>query len=448
MADDLDVALQMPSTDAGAEATRAGKGAAGPGGDNPLVPPEDSTTRPRDQREISEATRKAIRAIAEAGKKADAVDLGGDEDLVPMEHEPAITTQPAGSPARAVEAQAKAEPAPATAPQGQPQPPAAQPAAPAADPGATAAAASATAAEIMARAEADRIRADVDRRAKDLEAREAALKEREKRLPDQAAFAERPAAALVDLVRNALGLTDKDDAELREVISDIVTEVSVDRLGVQLPDEVKAKLEGRKAVRTAKALTRRLDQRESDIAAQREAQRKADEEALAARDQADRERKAISLVRDLVGGTKDSHPFLHAAGDLGLVEDPSAVVVELIRAQRAQGQPADWQAAVKLANDHFRPKVEAAVKRSASLSTLLNPAPAQAAPAQAAPAAPATQQVGEQVPRPKTLTTTPTAPVTEAAPDDTTEYEDRHDQRHRNLRRVWAKHKGRFQLEP
>lgn len=438
--ENLDVALQMPSTDTGAEATletRRGATAAR-SGDNPLTPPQDSTTAIRDQRVISDATRKAIAKIAALGKEsgASAADLG--DDLVPMEHVPAAETP--ASPAKVAEAAARAAVAPAAAAPA----PVAAPVGPA--PEVAAQAAQAHAAEIMARAEAQRLEGEHAQRVKELEAREARLAAREKLLPDRTALAERPGEALASLLRNALGLTDKDDAELKDAISDLVTEASMQHLGVTLPDEVKTKLEARKALRSVKAYRLDLDRKEAEMTATREAHLKADKDAVEQREAADRERKAISLVRELVGGTKESHPFIHAAGELGLVEDPSAVVVELIRAQRARGESADWQAAVKLANDHFRPKVEAAVKRSASLSTLLNPAPAaSAAPVAAAPAAAASQQVGEQVRRPTTLTTTPTAPTTlEGQPDDGTELEDRYDRRHRGLRTLFAKHKSRF----
>lgn len=438
MSDDLDVSIQLPSTDAGAESaaiTRRDGGAAPRVGDDPLVQPPDATTTLRDQRVVSDSTRKAIARIAELGKKASAVDLG--DELVPMEHDAGAaraTPEPAAKPAAAV--------APARAPDA---PPVERPADP---PAGAARAAEATAAEIMARAEVDRLRADHEGRVKDLEAREARLAAREKLIPDRAAFAERPGAALATMLRNALGLGEKDDAELKEAISDLVTEASMEHLGVTLPDEVKTKLDARRALRTVKAVKQDVARQQEELAAQREAGAKADREAGEQRERADNERKAITLVRELVGGTKDSHPFIHAAGELGIIEDPTAVVVELIRAQRARGEPADWQAAVRLANDHFRPKVEAAVKKSATLSALLNPAaPAgsSAAPAPAAVAAPASQQVGDQVRRPTTLTTTPTAPATpDPGTDDGPEMEDRYDRRHRNLRGIYAKHKSRF----
>lgn len=439
MSDEFDVALQMPSTDAGAESapiTRAG--VAAPAGDNPLVAPPDSTTALREQRTISDATRKAMARIAQLGKQPDTtVDVG--DELVPMEHDAAAKPAPAKvSPSAAAEAQARAaaQPVP-VAPT--PPPVLEQPAA-----APQAAQSAAQAAEIMARAEADKLRSEHEQRVKDLEAREARLAEREKLLPDRAALAERPGSALAAILRNALGLTDNDadKAELKAAISDLVTEASVEHLGIELPDEVKTKLEARRALRSVKAYKHDMERREAELAKQRETQQKADKDAAEQRDAADREAKAIKLVGELVVGTRETHPFLHAAGELGLT-DPTSVVVDLIRAQRARGEQADWQAAVKLANDHFRPKVEAAVKKSATLSTLINPA--APAPVAAAPAAPATQQVGEQVRRPTTLTTTPTAPAhQDPAPDDGLEVEDRYDRRHRSLRSLYAKHRTRF----
>ncbi len=131
MSDEFDVALTMPSTESGAEAAavshRHGASSA-PAGDNPATAPSDSTTAIREQRVISESTRKAMAAIAKAGKESGAVDLG--DELVPMEHEAAAVAKPAAAP---VQATKPAEAAPAVD-------------APAASPGA-AQAAQATAAE-------------------------------------------------------------------------------------------------------------------------------------------------------------------------------------------------------------------------------------------------------------------------------------------------------------
>lgn len=221
----------------------------------------------------------------------------------------------------------------------------------------------------------------------------------------------------------------------------------MEHLGVTLPDEVKTKLDARRALRTVKAVKQDVARQQEELAAQREANAKADREAAEQREQAGREREAIKLVAKLTMDAKDSHPWVHAAAELGLIDDPSAIVVELIRAQRARNEPANFEAAIKLANDHFKPKVEAAVKKAGGLSTLLNPAaPAgsSAAAAPAAVAAPASQQVGEQVRRPTTLTTTPTAASPEAAPDDGTETGDRYDYRHRDLRALYKRHKARF----
>ncbi len=438
MSEEFDVAIAMPSTDAGVEAkpvTHRHGASSAPTGDNPQTPPPDSTTALRDQRVISDSTRKAIAKIAAAGKRADSVDLG--DELVPMGTEP---EKPVVTAPKTAVAAAAAKIAESTA---QVDTPAAELAPNAARE------LEATAAEIMARAETDKLRGEHDQRVKALEARESALAEREKLLPDRTMFAERPGAALAAMLRHTLGLGEKDDAELKEAISDLVTEASMEHLGVTLPDEVKNKLEARKALRSTKALRYDIDRQKADMAAQRDAQAKADKEAGEQRIASEREREAIKMVYQLVDGTKESHPFLHAAGELGIVQDPSAMVVAVIRQQRARGENANWQAATKIVDDHYRPKVEAALKKSAGLSTKLNPAaPAgsSAVAATAIAATPASQQGGEPVRRPTTLTTTPTAATIDPATDDGAETEDRFDRRHRSLRATFARHKARFNV--
>src|SRR5678816_1399340 len=67
-------------------------------------------------------------------------------------------------------------------------------------------------------------------------AREAAVAEREKIWPDRTAVAERPGATFVNWLKEAHGIT--DDAEMKTVLADFVTELSEIGLGVNLPDEV------------------------------------------------------------------------------------------------------------------------------------------------------------------------------------------------------------------
>src|SRR6188474_1397598 len=396
MSDDFMPAISMESTTKPVVVSSPTDG----GSDDLGSPPADSTSSIRESRNVSQKTRDALRGIAKLAAQADTVVTIADEaaDLEPMEHEPALTTTPA-SPSRAAEAQARA----ATKPE--PTILREAPAAPQPDPQASAQSA---AADIMARAEEEqrrvahelRVKA-LEERAKQLEDREKAIAAREKQWPDRTEIVERPAAVL--------------SAYLKEV-------------------------------RTVRAYKADVERRERALKEEREAADKAAQDERAKLDQQQRERQAVETVTRLVNSedSKGSYPHLHALAALGVTDNPAGIVVEIIREQLKKGQPADWKAAALMANNHYKPRVEKALKEAESLRARFNPSTAAPAPAVAAakPAPVVSQVPGGQVPRPQTLTAAPTAaPTTDT---DGPEFEDHRDRRHGLLRASFQRHRSRF----
>jgi|SRR6188474_196892 len=439
MSDDFMPAISMESTTKPVVVSSPTDG----GSDDLGSPPADSTSSIRESRNVSQKTRDALRGIAKLAAQADTVVTIADEaaDLEPMEHEPALTTTPA-SPSRAAEAQARA----ATKPE--PTILREAPAAPQPDPQASAQSA---AADIMARAEEEqrrvahelRVKA-LEERAKQLEDREKAIAAREKQWPDRTEIVERPAAVLSAYLKEVYGVT--SDEELKEVLSDVVTDISENVLGIKMPDTVKSGLDSRKAVRTVRAYKADVERRERALKEEREAADKAAQDERAKLDQQQRERQAVETVTRLVNSedSKGSYPHLHALAALGVTDNPAGIVVEIIREQLKKGQPADWKAAALMANNHYKPRVEKALKEAESLRARFNPSTAAPAPAVAAakPAPVVSQVPGGQVPRPQTLTAAPTAaPTTDT---DGPEFEDHRDRRHGLLRASFQRHRSRF----
>lgn len=242
-----------------------------------------------------------------------------------------------------------------------------------------------------------------DAREKQLVAREAALAAREKQLPTRSDLIDKPGATLAAYLRDVYGAT--DDGDYKDVLTDIVTELSETALGVKLPAEVKTAMESRKALRSLKAYKADMTRQQETLAEQRAA---AEKQAVADREAADvaaRERQATAHVAQLLAdpATKAALPFLHDQELVGEMS-PAEVVIAVVKEQLKQGQKADWQAAARHANDHYKAQAEADAKRGARLQTLL--APATPAPA-AAPAKAATSPGGVPGPAP----TTPTTPA-------------------------------------
>lgn len=335
---------------------------------------------PRAPRVRSDKNRAMFRDLV-AKVQAGEADIG--DDLQPMAHEK--------PPAAATPVVAVAAPAAATPPE--PPPP----------PVAAAAAAPLPAAPRPPPPPPPMDTSAHDAREKQLAAREAAIAAREKQWPARGDLIDKPGATLAAYLRDVYGAT--DDGDYKDVLTDIVTELSETALGVKLPPEVKTAMESRKALRSLKAYKADMTRQQETLAEQRAA---AEKQAVADREAAEvvaRERQATAQVAQLLAdpATRAAHKFLH---DPELVGDasPASIVIEVVKEQLKQGQPANWQTAARYADDYYKAQAEALAKKSARLQSLL--APATPAPA-VAPAKAATSPGGVPGPAP----TTPTTPA-------------------------------------
>lgn len=285
--------------------------------DDPDYDPDDTSASPRLGRGIprTAATRKAMAdVIANFAKQREA---GGDDDeaegnfgaydenATPKIRKP--TMPAAGAPQPAV------SPSPQTTP----------PPAPSLDPG------------------VQQAKAAYESKLGDLAAREQAVIAREKSadaLAFRDTYAERPIHALKDQLTK-LGIVTTDD-EWKDEVADLVTALSGEVLGVQLPQEVRNKIEAKRALRAVKAQRASIQEREQLLDRQRQ-------EAQA---QLERSRAVESLGKEL---SKDEHatqyPWLTAE------DNPGEIVVDVIMTRHGKdGTVMKWQDAAKLANEYLQ----------------------------------------------------------------------------------------------
>lgn len=282
-------------------------------------------------RPVSDKTRELLKA---AVSKMKANGETGD-DLEPLDHEEA-PQEPATPTGDAINAAAEAKPAEAP-------PPAPPPPAPSLDPA------------VMRRLE------EVDARAADLDAREQRLAEAE-RASDIAKLRElyydKGAPAVVEFVKKLAGSLSDD--ELKDEIADLVTDLSAQFLGVNVPQAVKEGLEARRTRKSLKAW--KADQ---ERAAQEQAER-----AKAAQEDQNRVRVKGILQQEI---TKPEH----AQNYRWLAAEPNAgeIIFDVVEAaHKKDGTQLTWQEAAKRANDYLHQQSLAWIdKRKHLLAT----APAQ-----------------------------------------------------------------------
>lgn len=205
--------------------------------------------------------------------------------------------------------------------------------------------------------------AEVSARAAELDAREKAIADREMR-GDMAKLHEvyldkGYAPAMVELVKQWTGAS--TDAELADEIADLVTELSGHSLGAAVPQDIRARLDSKRALKSVKAHQSRLDKRESELAAQRQ---KSDEEQQIHR--------VVGLLNSEV--TKPEHaktfPFLAAEQNAG------ELIYETVDAQlKRDGTSLSWTDAAKRVNDYLETKWREAYGKRAHLFSA-SPAPA------------------------------------------------------------------------
>lgn len=366
MSDDYETALDLPEVNEAAEAEAVGDEGAGA--------PVEAREIVRD-RGVKETTRKLFQAAA--AKLKPQLDAGEGDEL-----EPAITDdQPAAAAAASAAHASKAPPSAAAAPA----------------PDAVAAAVDTTQA---AQLELER-KAFADER----KAFEAQRKEWDDKLaPIRDKYAERPADAIIALVKEWTGAATDD--EVKDEIADLITELSSAGLGTSIPDQHKVRMDAKRALRQVKTYKSEQAKRDAESAAKAEAAR--NEMA---------ERNAMHAVARELEAAKDKFPHLAAE------DDPGAIVWSVIKTKHQQdGVVPNWEECARLADEHFKKKSDAWF---AKRRHLLAPAAPQA------PVVPSAPQGDPQSRRSSTLTNKTAAPV--APSTDEVDVVDRDAHRRRSL---------------
>lgn len=362
--------------------------------------------QPRGQRVISDKVRALFKQIEEKHE-------GGveSEDLVPVDTTaPDPVAKPAPVTAAAVPAPVVAA-APAAAVV--PPPPAAE--------------LSAAIADAAAKAAEQARQSQSEAREKAIADREAKLVEREAKLPTRETYNKNTAAAIRDFVRGLTGA--ETDGEVKDALSDMLSEVTADTLGTPLDDRLRREIEQRKALRTVNGYKADLQRQQEALKAE---QLERDTAAKAERESIETQRRAVqaqSALQGLLATEAAKYPFLthndddnppHLAVWALLERQKNDFVKQYGDAALSQFQ-ADWPAAAKALDDHYKAKAAKAVQR---YSSLLAPAAPVAPPVKPSP------QVSAQVPRSTTQTAAAAQPDP-ASPDVPVERWDRDARRNR-----------------
>ena len=289
---------------------------------------DDEGQRPRNMagRHLSESTRALMKAAAEKVKQQ-IDDGGGDDDM-----EPAITTEPAAAGAPQAAATAPSQTTPTAD------------AAPAAAPSPTETAASAIAAERMAQ----------------LEAREKLLAEKEAQVRDhRGRFKEDHVETLKEMIRDAHGLGPNDD--IKPYAMDLVTELSGEVLGLDVPQDVRARQERKKAERLIREHNQQLTKREQDLSAKEKERTERDQRAAVVGNIKLELSKPERMAK---------HPWLMASSHDG---DPADIVYGVAKAiiDRDPTWKPSLDDAAERANKFYEQKARADYER---YKHLLNPA--------------------------------------------------------------------------
>lgn len=303
------------------------------------VIPSSGLSQQRPDRQYSARTRELFKtASAEIAKQL----ADEEDDLYGSMGEEADEPPP---PTAAQAAQVPAAAAPVAPGQGQPPAPAA---APSLDPG------------ILAERErlsADRAAFEQERRAFAEKATAAPLDAFRSR------YFENSTAAVSDLLKEVTGVT--ADNDLRDIVSDLIVDLSANVLGLGIAPDVKAATDSRRAIRALNAH-------------KAEVKRSEEQRAVKERELADREhdRGIISAIGREFETAKSEFPHLAAE------DDPGAFVWDVIKARHAAtGEQLDWRAAAKLADDSFKRYADTWVAKRRHLIT---PPPATTGAAAAA----------------------------------------------------------------
>lgn len=206
------------------------------------------------------------------------------------------------------------------------------------------------------------------------------------------AYIDSPPAAYRNWLEAMRGEKFATDDEFKSEVTDFITMLSKDVLGVPLPESVLTKLDAaqaRKAVRTHKTIQTR---REAEAAARLEKER-AEAASKAEIERVEQEwGKAASAISGQFSPTTDAEgkPATSAAAKaypwLAAEDEPGKIIVDVIRAAMTKdGTQLSWQEASQRANDYLATQAKAYYDKR---KPLLSASPAPAAPAKPVAAAP------------------------------------------------------------
>ncbi len=186
-------------------------------------------------------------------------------------------------------------------------------------------------------------------------ARMAELDAREQALADQAAASDFGALAeeytekggagvVVKLLKKFSGL---DGDALKEEVADLVTALSMSELGVDVPPEVRDRLDRKITSRALKAMKEGLSKREQDAAKQREQAQ-----------ETEKRNYAVHLLREELKKPDHSTAYPHLAAE----DDPGTLIVELYERRIKEGRDPkayQWSHAAKEVNDYLEKQASA-----------------------------------------------------------------------------------------
>lgn len=196
-------------------------------------------------------------------------------------------------------------------------------------------------------------------------ARMAELDAREQALADQAAASDFGALAeeytekggagvVVKLLKKFSGL---DGDALKEEVADLVTALSMSELGVDVPPEVRDRLDRKITSRALKAMKEGLSKREQDAAKQREQAQ-----------ETEKRNYAVHLLREELKKPDHSTAYPHLAAE----DDPGTLIVELYERRIKEGRDPkayQWSHAAKEVNDYLEKQGRAWFDKRAHLFT-------------------------------------------------------------------------------
>ncbi len=221
------------------------------------------------------------------------------------------------------------------------------------------------AAQAQQSAEAQAYRAQLEARGVELAEREARIAEQE-RAGDLAqvrtTYFEKGAVAVRDMLKGWLG-KDATEDDIRQEVADLITDLSVQVLGVEVPSEIRAKMDTKRALRSVKVLKDSISESEAQKAKRAEQEREAEGRKLTIH----------TLNQEIKNTSKDyakQFPYLMAENDPG-----ELVFLTAEKQYKKDGTVLQWTEAAKRVDEHLRKEVSAFIDKR---KHLISAAPATA----------------------------------------------------------------------